>query len=102
MEFLRGKPRSVISVTSDASYDNIMYAVRHDVLDDKNLRATVSLCRANPKKVVCIVYRAYENSVLVLLGSKPTCIRMEGSKLQTIMSGHGNANKIYLFTYVKD
>ncbi len=102
MEFLRGKPRSVISIASNASYDNIMYAIHNNVLSDKNLRETVLLCRANPTKVVCIVYRASENSVLMLLGSKPTCVRMEGSKLQTIMSEHCNVNNIYLFTYVKD
>lgn len=102
MEFITGKPRSVISIHSDASYDMIMHAISNNHLSDKNLRAIVSLCRANPVTVLCVVYKAPENAVLMIFGSVPTCLVVEGSKLQSLMAGHCDESKIYIFTYVKE
>ena len=102
MEFLAGKPRSIVSLTSDATYEQIMYAIAHNKLDNRHLRATVTLCRSNPYSVVCIVYRSQENSILMLFGSQPTCVRAEGSKLESLMSAHCQESKIYIFTYVKE
>lgn len=102
MDFITGKPRSVLSVKSEASYDAIMAAIRSNYLDDKTLRATVSLCRANPSTVLCVIYRASENSVLLVFGETPTSVVVEGSKLQSLMAGHCDESKIYIFTYVKE
>jgi len=101
LDFIRGKPRSVIAIKSDATYENIMHAVYNDQLDHKTLRATVQLCRANPDNVLCIVYRAMENSVLMLFGDRPECIRAEGTRLQDILATKVTEGNIYLFTYVR-
>jgi len=102
MEFITRKPRSVMSIHSDASYDTIMEAIANNKLSDKNLRAIVSLCRANPSTVLCVVYKSFENSVLMVFGNVPTCMVVEGSKLQSLMCTHCDESKIYIFTYVKE
>ena len=48
MEVLRGKPTSITSVQSEASYDEIMAAIHHNQIPDKTLLAVVATCRANP------------------------------------------------------
>jgi len=101
MEILRGKPTSVTAVQSDASYDQIMAAIHHNQIPDKTLRAVVTTCRANPDKVLFVIYRAYSDKVLLVFGEKPVCVELEGSKLQQIMSAHCRDNRIYVFSYVK-
>lgn len=102
MDFITGKPRSVLSIKSDVTYNDIMSAIANNNLTDKNLRAIVSLCRANPSNVLCVVYKSFENAVLMVFGAVPTCAVMEGSKLQSLMSAHCGKSKIYIFTYVKE
>jgi len=101
MELLRGKPTSVTAVQSDASYDQIMAAIHYNQIPDKTLRAVVTTCRANPDKVMFVIYRAYSHKVLLVFGSKPVCVELEGSKLQEIMNAHCRDNRIYVFSYVK-
>ena len=52
MEILKGKPTSITSVKSEASYDEIMSAIHHNQIPDKTLRAVVTTCKANPEKGV--------------------------------------------------
>ncbi len=101
MDFIKGKPRSVISITSDSSYEDIMAAVYRNDLHHRHLRAVVQLCKANPDTVLCILYRARENGVLMIFGNKPECIRVDGTKLSDILSNKAVEGNIYLFTYVK-
>ncbi len=99
MELLRGKPTSVISVKSDASYEDIMHAIHLDNIPDKTLRAVVTTCRAHPQAMF-VVYRAYAKSVLLIFGEKPVCVELEGSRLQSIMGAHCRESRIYVFSYV--
>lgn len=101
MDILKGKPTSVISIKSEATYEQIMECVHNNNLNDKHLRAVVNTCKSNPEDVMFVIYRAYSDSVLMLFGKKPVCIRLEGSKLQTLMSHHCLESRIYLFSYVK-
>ena len=101
LKILQGKPASVISVVSEASYGNIMKAISEKQLSDKHLRAVVNMCRTNPQTVICVIYKSFENSVLLLFGEKPVCIQVEGSKLESLMSNHSKDGHIYVFTYVK-
>jgi hypothetical protein len=101
MEVLRGKPTSITSIQSEASYDEIMAAIHHNQIPDKTLRAVVATCRANPERVMFVVYKAYSDSVLLIFGKKPVCVELEGSKLQSIMSEHCRESRIYVFSYVK-
>jgi len=101
MDILRGKPTNIMTIKSEASYDQIMYAIEHNTLDDKNLRAVVTTCKANPNKVVFVVYKAYSNSVLMIFGHKPVCVEIEGSRLEDIMKQHCKDSRIYVFSYVK-
>jgi len=101
MDFIKGKPSSIVTVQSQANYSQIMEAVSTNQIHNKTLRAVVNMCRANPDKVVCVIYRSYENSVLMIFGEKPVCVQLEGSKLQNIMGKHSKDETIYVFTYVK-
>lgn len=101
MEILRGKPANVMAIKSEASYEQIMESIHHNVIPDKHLRAVVNTCRSNPGKVVFVVYRAFSDSVLMIFGEKPVCIQLEGSKLQNLMSQHCQESRIYVFSYVK-
>jgi len=103
MEFLKGKPTSVTSVKSEASYKQIMTAIHDDFnqIPDKTLRAMVSTCKANPDKVLFVIYKAFSDSLLMVFGKKPVCVELEGSKLQSIMNEHCQESRIYVFSYVK-
>ncbi len=101
MEALRGKPTNIMTVHSDASYSEIMKAIHHNQIPDKTLRAVVTTCKSNPEKVFFVVYKAFSDSVLLIFGSKPVCVELEGSKLQSIMSEHCRESRIYVFSYVK-
>jgi len=61
----------------------------------------VTTCKANPERVMFVVYKAYSKSVLLIFGKKPVCVELEGSKLQSIMSEHCRESRIYVFSYVK-
>ena len=58
MELLKGKPTSITAVKSEASYDEIMSAIHHGQIPDKTLRAVVTTCKANPERVMFVVYKA--------------------------------------------
>ena len=80
MEILKGKPASIVTVTSPANYGQIMQAIHMNQIPDKTLRAVVTMCRSNPEKVLCVIYKSFENSVLMVFGEKPVCVQLEGSK----------------------
>ena len=101
LDILKGKPRSIIPVKSSATYDHIMEAISTNNIPDKHLRAAVTMCQTNPSSVIFVIYKSYENSILMLFGEKPYCIRLEGSKLENLMDRHSNEDYTYLFTYVK-
>lgn len=101
MEFLRGKPNSILTVNSKAEYSEIMAAIQRNQIPDKTLRAVVNMCRTNPDKVMVVVYKSFENSILMIFGKKPVCVQVEGSKLEDIMGKHSKGETIYVFTYVK-
>jgi len=101
MELLKGKPTSITAVKSEASYDEIMSAIHHGQIPDKTLRAVVTTCKANPERVMFVVYKAFTKSVLLIFGKKPVCMELQGSKLQSIMSEHCRESRIYVFSYVK-
>jgi hypothetical protein len=101
MEFLKGKPTSILTVNSEANYSQIMQAIHMRDIPNKTLRAVVNMCKTNPDKVLCVVYKSFENSVLMIFGKKPVCVQLEGSKLQDIMGKHSKGENLYVFTYVK-
>jgi len=101
MEILKGKPTNIMTVKSEASYDDIMRAIHFNAVPDKTLRAVVATCRANPENVMFVLYKAFANSVLLIFGEKPVCVEIEGSKLQSIMGEHCLESRIYVFSYVK-
>lgn len=101
LDILKGKPRSIIPVKSAATYDHIMEAISTNNIPDKHLRAAVTMCQTNPSSVIFVIYKSYENSILMLFGEKPYCIRLEGSKLENLMDRHSKEDYTYLFTYVK-
>jgi hypothetical protein len=101
MELLRGKPTTVLSIKSEATYEQIMECIHNNEIKDKHLRAVVNSCKSNPESVVFVIYRSYSDGVLMLFGKKPVCVRLEGSKLQTLMSHHCLESRIYVFSYVK-
>lgn len=101
MEVLKGKPTSVMSIKSEASYQDIIYAVQFNKINNKMLQDVVTTCRSNPDKVLFVVYKAFSDSVLLIFGGKPVCMELEGSKLQSLMSSHCLESRIYVFSYVK-
>ena len=101
LKLLRGKPTNVVSVKSDASYDDIMDAISTNQIKDKTLRAVVNACRVNPDKVIFVIYKAYSESVLFVFGATPVCVQVDGSSLQKIMMRHCIESRIYVFSYVK-
>ena len=101
MDVLRRKPTSVVTIKTPATYEDIMKAVATGELSNKTLRAVVNMCRTNPEKVCFIVYRSFENSILMIFGEKPVCLRVEGSRLESIVSHHSKEDNVYVFTYVK-
>jgi hypothetical protein len=100
-EILKGKPRSIVPLRIDVTYESIMYAIATNQLNHKTLRAVVTMCRANPSTVVVVVYKSFEDSILAIFGEKPVCVRCEGSKLESMMHRHSKEDYIYVFTYVK-
>lgn len=101
MDFLKGKPRSILPIKSQATYNNIVYAIENNHLNNKHLRAVVNLCRTNPETVMVVIYKSFENSILMVFGQKPVCLQCEGSNLEIIMNRHSKEDYIYVFTYVK-
>ena len=100
MEILKQKPASIMTVRSPATYEDIMSAIHANNIPNKTLRAVVNMCKANPSEVFFVVYRSYENSVLMIFGEKPVCVQVEGSKLESLMNHHSKEDNIYVFTYV--
>ena len=101
MDFLKEKPRSIISIKSQATYSNIVNAIENNNLSNKHLRAVVNLCRSNPDSVMVVIYKSFENSILTVFGKKPVCVQCEGSNLEILMNRHSKEDYIYVFTYVK-
>lgn len=101
-DILRGKPSSVVSVISSATYEHIINAIHSQDITHDTLKTIVSMCKSNPNNVVCVVYKSFEDSVLFIFGHKPFCIPVDGSKLQHIMMQQSKPNHIYIFTYVKE
>jgi len=100
-DLLKGRPASVVSVISTATYEHIINAIQTQNITHDTLRTVVSICKNNPKNVLCVVYKSFEESVLFIFGHKPFCISVDGSKLQQIMMQQSKPNHIYIFTYVK-
>ena len=100
-DILKGKPASVISVVSSATYDHICTAIQSNDTINETLAQVISMCKANPNDVLCVVYKSFEDSVLLVYGTQPFCVQLEGSKLQELMMNQSRENHIYVFTYVK-
>mgnify|MGYP001171790480 CR=1 FL=1 len=101
MDFLKGKPASITCTITDATYNQIKYAIQQDSVSNEKLKQIKQMCREYPSSVMCVVYRSFEDSVLFIYGSTPNCIVVDGCRLASIMSRHNKENHVYLFTYVK-
>ena len=81
---LQTKPKSTFKIQDE----NLTYEMIQEAIETKNtnrfLQGIVSTCKANPKTVVIMVYRAFSDSVLMIFGSKPTAVVVEGDALKKI------------------
>lgn len=102
MNFLKEKPTSMMSIQTEASYEDIKGALYLPNIPHKTLDTMVKTCKQKPHSVVFVIYKSFENSILLVFGEKPHCYQMEGSALQHIMRKHSKEGVVYLFTYVKE
>lgn len=100
-DILKGKPASVISVISEATYAHIIQAIQSGDIQHDTLKTIVNMCKSNPNNILCVIYKSFEESVLLVYGPEPFCMEIEGSKLQNLMMHQSRENHIYVFTYVK-
>ena len=104
---IRGKPASVQSIQSEASYIQIINAVPHITKmngendDIKLLKNIVTTLQNNPL-VLFFIYRKHENGVLFMYNSKKSIQiqNVENSSLETKLGPHAKDDHIYVFSYV--
>lgn len=103
---IRGKPASVQSIQSHATYEQIMKVVpnigqmSYEKEDVKLLKNVVTTLKNNPF-VLFFIYKKYENGVL-LMYNKDKSIQMENvenSSLETKLGPHAKDDHIYVFSY---
>lgn len=104
---IRGKPASVQSIHSYASYLQIMEAIpnlkqmNEDKDDIKLLKNVIKTLENNPL-VLFFIYKKYENGVLFMY-NKDKSIQMqnvENSSLEMKLGPHAKDDHIYVFSYV--
>lgn len=103
---IRGKPASVQSVQSYATYEQIMQAVPNIgqmsyEKEDINLLKNVVTTLENNPLVLFFIYRKHEHGVL-LMYNKDKSIQMqnvENSSLETKLGPHAKDDHIYVFSY---
>tara|TARA_B100000676_G_C17217684_1_gene407558 strand:+ start:128 stop:436 length:309 start_codon:yes stop_codon:yes gene_type:complete len=97
---LSTKPRTTFSFYDE----NLSYEDIQRLIAEKNtnrfLQGVVSLCKANPTSAAVVVYRAFEDSVLLVFGEAPTAVIVEGSEIKKNLTEHSKKNYIYIFTHV--
>ena len=99
---LNGKPASVISVTSPATYMQIIDAIQSGKVQHETLKTIESMCKMHPHDVLCILYKSYEEDVLLIHGFPLQCTPITGSNLKDIFQQKCKDDCIYVFTYVRD
>ena len=96
---LQTKPKTTFKIQDE----NLTYEMIQEAIETKNtnrfLQCIVSTCKANPKTVVIMVYRAFSDSVLMIFGSKPTAVVVEGQALKKNLSGSSEKGYLYIFTH---
>jgi hypothetical protein len=102
---IKGKPTSVISVRSNANYDTIVQSIPNlqhissDTDDIKLLKDIVKTLKSN-NNVLFIIYKSFEQSILLLSGFPPKPIILTGSSLENKIAPHTKMDHIYVFSYV--
>jgi len=98
-KILQTKPKTSFKIKNK----NLTYELIQEAIKSKNtnrfLQGIVSTCKANPKSVVIMVYRAFSDSVLMIFGSKPTAVIIEGSKVKKNLSESSEIGYLYVFTH---
>ena len=90
------KQTSIVCTVSTATYEEIQYAVEHNDLKHKLLKSVVTMCRAHPETVACLVYKPFHDSVLVISGKDPTCVCVEATPVP-----HHNEHVLFVYTFVQ-
>ena len=102
---IKGKPTSVTSVCSNASYQTIVESIPNlqqipsNTDDIKLLKNVIKTLETN-NNVLFIIYRSFEESIILLTGYPPKPIVLNGSKLQSKIAPHTKLDHIYVFSYV--
>lgn len=100
-EILSTKPKSTIKFHDEAlSYIAIQKAIAENSTN-RFLQGIVSMCKANPTNVIVVVYRAHADSVLLVFGSGPTSVIVEGDNLKKNLSASSEKDYFYVFTHSK-
>lgn len=108
---LKSKPASVFSVQTHATYDIILSVLQNSQLKTviKNTGGTttaeslfqniIQTLESN-SEVVFILYKKYEDSILLLHGNPVQSFKMQGSTLEKKLQPHAKDGHIYAFSYV--
>jgi hypothetical protein len=100
-KILSTKPKSTIKFHDETlTYGAIQKAIAENSTN-RFLRGIVSMCKANPENVIVVVYRAYADSVMLVFGSGPTSVIVEGDDLQKNLSASSEKDYFYVFTHSK-
>ena len=98
-KILQTKPKTTFKIKDEnLSYETIQHAIQTKNTN-RFLQGIVSTCKANPNTVVVMVYRAFSDSVLMIFGSSPTAIIVEGDKVKKNLSGTSEKGYLYVFTH---
>ena len=96
---LTTKPKSSFRFYSE----HLTYELIQKAIAEKNtnrfLQGIVSTCKANPQTCVFVVYRAFTDSVLLVFGSQPAAVIVDGDKLRSNLDGYSEKNYIYVFCH---
>lgn len=108
---LKSKPASVFSVQTHATYDVITSALQNPALitmlknsggdtPAESLFQNIIQTLESNNEVVFILYRKYEDSVLLLHGNPVQSFKMQGTTLEKKLQPHAKDEHIYAFSYV--
>lgn len=100
-EILNTKPKSIFSFKDEnLTYEQILQAISNKNTN-RFLQGVVATCKANPTNVIVVVYRAFADSVIMVFGTKPTAVIVNGTDLKKNFNQSVEKDYFYIFVHSK-
>jgi hypothetical protein len=98
ISILKTKPRSTAKIELNISYEEILKAIAEGNTN-RFLRGIVSTCKAHPETVMFVVYKTGETRVVLVYGTIPTAIIVDGNRVKDILQPTAEEGCIYVWCH---